>query len=265
MARLPRFVFTPRWIALFVFALVVTATCVRLGIWQLDRLGQRRELNDQIRSGLAATPSTLGDLSVEAGDAGAFAYRRVEVSGTYDTQHEVLLYGRALDGRPGHHVLTPLVSDAGDDGAPGTGAILVDRGWVPFELDVPPVPQAAPPTGPVTVAGYLVPVQHEDDAVIDRGPSGAVLTVRHADPAVLEDEAPYELWPLALQLRTQSPPQSGDLPTIVPPPELDEGPHLSYAIQWFTFATIAVVGYVVLVRREAKDRARDRTRGAGSG
>jgi surfeit locus 1 family protein len=259
MPRVPRFVFTPRWIALSVFALVVAGTCVRLGIWQLDRLEQRRALNDQIRAGLAAAPSTPDDLSSETDEPDDLAYRRMEITGTYDTGHEVLLYGRALDGRPGHHALTPLVYDAGGNGPPGGAAILVDRGWVPFELDVPPIPQAAPPSGPVTVTGFLVPAIGGSDAVIDRGPSGAVLTVRHADPATQRGDVPYELWPLALQLQEQSPPQSGDLPAIVPPPELDEGPHRSYAVQWFTFATIAAIGYVVLVVREAKDRARGRT------
>ncbi|HEX5950122.1 MAG TPA: hypothetical protein VFZ96_03895, partial [Actinomycetota bacterium] len=78
------------------------------------------------------------------------------------------------------------------------------------------------------------------------------LTLRYPDPAMLQ--APYELWPLAMQLEEQSPAQDGDMPVVVPRPELDEGPHLSYAVQWFIFATIALVGFVVLARREARDR-----------
>ncbi len=250
MARIPRFVLTPRWIALLVFALVVAATCVRLGIWQLDRLDQRRALNAQVERGLAAEPTSLDALDGKADDA----YRRARVTGTYDTEHELLLYGRALDGSPGHHVLTPLVY--GTEQATGDAAILVDRGWVPAELDTPPVAPAAPPSGQVTVTGFLLPAEGGDDLVIDRDASGRILTVRHADPAALEGEVPYELWPLALQLQDQSPAQSGDLPAVVPPPELSEGPHFSYAVQWFIFATIALVGYVVLVRREVRDRAR---------
>lgn len=256
MAKVPRFVLTPRWIALFVFALLVAATCIRLGIWQLDRLDQRRALNDRISTGLAAEPSTPEDLADLAGDPDDLEYRRMTVTGTYDLEHEVLWYGRALDGRPGHHVLTPLVYGTDPTTSEGGTAILVDRGWVPSELDMPPVPQAAPPTGPVTVTGYLLPADGGADTVIDRGPSGSILTVRHADPGALRDDVPYELWPLALQLQEQSPPQAGDLPASAPAPELDEGPHLSYAVQWFTFGTIALVGYVVLVRREVKDRSR---------
>jgi cytochrome oxidase assembly protein ShyY1 len=250
VARFPRFVFSPRWVALFAFALVVAVVCVRLGIWQLHRLHERRAFNAEVRAGLAAAPQSLDAVLAEAGDdPGSVAYRRVQVTGTYDTAHEVLLYGRALDGNPGHHVLTPLLYG---DGA----AVLVDRGWVPFEDDTPPVASAAPPSGEVTVTGFLLPAVSQGNVVIDRDASGRILTVEHDDPAALQGELPSStLAPLPLQLQQQSPAQSG-LPERVPPPELDEGPHLSYMIQWFIFATIAVVGYLILVWREMKDRER---------
>jgi cytochrome oxidase assembly protein ShyY1 len=256
MSKLPRFVFSPRWIALFLVAVVVAVVCVRLGVWQLHRLDEKRTLNTQVRAGLAQPIAPLPDLLQRAdGDPGSLAWHRAEVTGTYDTQHEVLLYGRALNGEPGHHVLTPLVT------ADGT-AVVVDRGWVPFEMDTPPVVEAAPPSGEVTVTGVLLPVEGSGDPSVQRDGSGRLLTVRRIDPAYLAKEMPYDLAPLPLQLQEQSPPQGSDLPAPVPLPELDEGPHLSYAIQWFTFATIALIGYVVLVRREVKDRARQQ---AGDG
>ncbi|GIU99620.1 MAG: SURF1-like protein [Actinomycetota bacterium] len=251
MPRLPRFLFTPRWLGLLAFALLVAATCVRLGIWQLDRLEQRRAFNASVRAGLTASPVELSTLAGR--DPAALAYRRVEVTGTYDPAREVLLYGRALNGEPGHHVLTPLVLERPVDGAE---AVLVDRGWVPFELGTPPVAEAAPPSGRITVRGFLLPTTGEADVVIERGPGGRVLTVAHDEPGVIGRELGLSLFPLPLQLQRQDPPQAGALPEVVPPPELTEGPHLSYAIQWFTFATIALVGYVLLVRREIRDRAR---------
>lgn len=251
MPRLPRFVLTPRWLALLAFALLVAATCVRLGIWQLDRLEQRRTLNASIRAGLAAAPAPLGELAGE--DPATLAYRRVEVAGRYDPSREVLWYGRALNGEPGHHVLTPLLLD---EPVAGAAAVLVDRGWVPFELDTPPVGPAAPPAGEVTVSGFLLPVAGESDVVLERGAGGRVLTVSRDEPAAIGRELGLELYPLPVQLQRQDPPQPSALPAVVPPPELSEGPHLSYAIQWFTFATIALVGYVLLVRRELRDRAR---------
>lgn len=250
MARL-RFLLTPRWLGMLAFALLVAATCVRLGIWQLDRLEQRRALNAEIRRGLAAPPVLLEALA--GADPGTLAYRRVEVTGTYDPEREVLLYGRALNGEPGHHVLTPLLLERPVDGA---RAILVDRGWVPFELGTPPVGPAAPPAGRVRISGFLLPTAGEADVVIERGADGRVLTVAHDEPGAIGPELGLPLFPLPLQLQRQQPAQAGELPVVVPPPELSEGPHLSYAIQWFTFATIALVGAVLLVRREARDRAR---------
>jgi surfeit locus 1 family protein len=251
MARIPRFVFTPRWIALLLFVLLVAGVCIRLGIWQLDRLDQRRTFNAQVTSGLAAEPVPLDAVLPPGRDPDgldALAYRRVEVTGTYDPAHEVLLFGRALDGEPGHHVLTPLVTADGR-------AVIVDRGWVPYELDTPPVEPAAPPAGEITVDGFLLlPGEPTDE--VRRGADGRLLTVTSVDVALVGEELP-SVAPMAVQLQTQDPAQPGDLPRLVGPPELSEGPHLSYAVQWFCFAAIALVGYVVLVRREVRDRERE--------
>jgi len=90
----------------------------------------------------------------------------------------------------------------------------------------------------------------------ERAADGRLLTVTEPDAATIAPELPAPVLPLVAQLQTQDPSQAGDLPRVVPPPELSEGPHFSYAIQWFTFATIALVGYGLLVRREVKDRRR---------
>lgn len=245
---MPRFLLTSRWILLSLFTIVVAGLCVRLGIWQLHRLEERRAYNAEVTAGLAQPTTTAADLFARAGaDPTALAYRRAEATGTYDASHEVLLYGRALDGEPGNHVLTPLVLSGG-------GVLMVDRGWVPIALDTPPVPDAAPPSGTATVTGVLQPGAEGDSAEIERDPSGRLLTVREIDLGALADEIGAKVEPLFLLLETQSPPQPGALPRPAPLPELTEGPHLSYAIQWFTFATIALIGFAVLVRREIKDR-----------
>ena len=247
---MPRFLLTPRWILLFLFAVLVAGVCVRLGIWQLDRLDERRAYNAEVTSGLGQPSATAEDLFAHADEEPeALAYRRAEATGSYDTSHEVLLYGRALEGEPGNHVLTQLVLSRG-------GVLLVDRGWVPIELDTPPVAEAAPPGGTVTVTGVLQPGAEGGSAVVERDPSGRLLTVREVDLGHLSDEIGSELEPLFLLLETQSPPQPGALPRPAPLPELTEGQHLSYAIQWFTFAAIALVGFAALVRRESRDRTR---------
>jgi cytochrome oxidase assembly protein ShyY1 len=228
--------------AVVVVALVVSATCVGLGLWQLRRLDERRVLNARIIDQRSATPVTIEGAS--AGSA-AEPYRLAVARGTYDVEHEVLLYGRSLDGEAGHHVVTPLVLADG-------GAILVVRGWVPFAMQTAPVGGAAPASDDVTVSGSLVP----DEGDGSTGPD-ADGVIRVLDVAGIASTLPYEVFPLPLQLAEQVPPQPGPLPTPVPLPELSEGPHLSYALQWFSFAAVTVAGAAILLRRDRRPATGD--------
>ncbi|HEX7247349.1 MAG TPA: SURF1 family protein [Actinomycetota bacterium] len=237
-----RFLIRPRWIGLTVFVIVAIVACVMLGLWQLARLEGRRALNERILAGRAAEPAPLQELLA---DGGALDYRPTVATGRYDLAHEVILYGRTLEGQPGNHVLTPLVLADGR-------AIIVDRGWVPFEMDEPPVAEAAPPDGDVDVSGTLQAAQPGGAGSIDPR-ADRVTTMRSVDVDAIARDTPYDLVPWFLQLRDQSP-ASGALPVPEPPAEVTEGPHLSYALQWFAFAAIAAGGYVILVRREVADR-----------
>ena len=217
-------------------AAIVAVTCVLLGLWQLRRLDDRRATNAAILERRSAEPIAIEDA---APDPAAAPYRRAIAAGRYDVAHEVLLYGRTLDGASGHHVVTPLVF-------PGGGAILVDRGWVPFAERSAPVRNGTPPTSEVTVEGSLLPDEGDGSMRPDAG------VVRRLDVRGIGATLPYDVYPLPLLLATQAPPQRGPLPAPAPPPALSEGPHLSYAIQWFAFAGIAVVGAAVLMRRDRR-------------
>jgi surfeit locus 1 family protein len=215
--------------------------CVRLGFWQLDRLEERRAFNAELEAAVASQPTSLADLPTEDD----VTYRRVTVDGTWDARHEVILFGRSLEGRPGNHVLTPLRLADGR-------AVLVDRGWVPSDVRAPPVGgDAAATPGDVSVDGIVLP---SDDAEGGAGGGALPTQVRRVDVAALDAAIPYDLVPsVYVLLQTQTPDQERPIPA--PLPETSEGPHLSYAIQWFTFATIAVVGYVLLVRRARRGSA----------
>jgi cytochrome oxidase assembly protein ShyY1 len=231
---------------------VVAAVCVALGLWQLARLEQKRDLNASIRAGLAAAPlSVEGAIPADA-SPDDLRYRRARATGTFDVEHEAVLYGRTQAGRAGNHLLTPLVLTDGS-------AIVVDRGWVPIAMDDPPVVGARPPSGTVTVDGFLLASEGDlPGADTDRGPE--VRTLARLDLSALQAQLPYRIAPVYLLLREQTPPQ-GDLPAPTPLPELSEGPHLSYAFQWFCFGAIALIGGVILVRR---DRREPVTRAAGA-
>lgn len=248
-----RFLLKPRWIAFTVFAVVVAGVCFRLAFWQLDRLDGRRYYNDLFRAGMTQAPEPVESL-LAAPPEGPLSFRQVSATGRYDAAEETVLYGRPLDGRPGNHVLTPLVLDDGK-------AVIVDRGWVPFEPTYPPIAASAPPAGTVEITGLLGAGTHLEESPAVQRDGDRITVLSRIDLEALQEQVPYELLPMYVTLRTQHPAQ-GDLPVPEPPPELTDGPHLGYAFQWFAFGTIALVGWVILVRREALDRRRSATQTA---
>jgi cytochrome oxidase assembly protein ShyY1 len=233
-----RFLLRPRWLAGLALVVVVVVSFGRLGFWQLRRLDERHSYERLVAARLADAPVPVASaLGAGPGDA---AFRRVTATGTFDPAHEVVLYGRSQDGQTGNHVLTPLRL------ADGT-AIAVDRGWVPLEEATPPIAAAAPPAGEVRVTGVLFPSEVTGTPSSEEDPE---TTFAKADLPRLAAQVPYPLAPVYLLEAGQTPAQ-GALPRLAPLPDpAASPPHLSYAIQWFTFAAIAVVGFAVLVRRE---------------
>jgi cytochrome oxidase assembly protein ShyY1 len=238
-------VWSKRLAKLIAVALLVAVTCIALGIWQVARLHQKQQFNAAVRAGLAEPPAPVEAVLSDGVDPDTVRYRRVEATGTYDTDHGFVLYGRTQDSQAGNHLLTPLLLSDGR-------AILVDRGWVPLEVDEPGAPEAAPPSGAVDVEGVLFSSEGDLPGVADAG-GPAETTLSRLDLGTIQAQLPYPIEPSYLLLQRQRPTQPGELPAPSPLPELSEGPHLSYAIQWFTFAVIAVAGCVVLALRDGRE------------
>jgi len=252
---------TPRWLFGHLLALTLIVSFTNFGFWQLRRLSQRDAYNALLEARLNAPPQPFAELArrysltAPADAADSAAYRRARVSGRFDPAHEVLLRSRALNGQPGYHVLTPL--RLSED-----RALLVDRGWVPFELDDPPIAEAAPPDAPVQVTGVLQPAQEQPKGggffdrlgLVQQDPAeGELDAVFFVDPARLEQNLPYALEPVYLELATQTP-APGELPVPPPAPEVTRGSHLSYALQWFSFALIGLIGYGALLRGVVREK-----------
>lgn len=244
------FLRSPKWIAGHLLALTGVLVFVWCGFWQLRRLDEVRTSNALIESRLEEPAAPLDQVLADtAGDPDAAAYRRVTATGTYDVDEEVLLSVRQHQGNPGHHLLTPLVLEGGD-------AVLVDRGWVPLDLDQPPVARAAPaaPGRAVTVSGILFPPQEQSGFGPRQEGGGEVSFVGVVDVARIQQQVDRPLAAGYLLAQEQSPAPAGELPLPGSPPALDEGSHASYAGQWFLFATVVVAGYPLLLRRTARDR-----------
>jgi surfeit locus 1 family protein len=231
---------------ILVVGVLTAAVCVRLGLWQVDRLGQRKARNALIQERQDQAPVDLlaGERSSAFSGSALLHYRRATAKGTFDFEREVVVMARVHRGVPGAYVITPLLM-AGDT------AVLVERGWAPapdgrgVELSALREPTVG------EVQGVLMPPPVARD--VPEAERAWPRFVREANPAVLAGEYPYALIPLVLR-RTDDPNALPATMRAVPLPELTNGPHLSYALQWFSFATIAVIGSIVLVLRLGSER-----------
>lgn len=248
-----RFLLTRQWVILTVIALVLMPTMVELGFWQLHRHQDRVAHNERVAASLAADPVPVEELSgpgqrVPEEDT----YRPVTATGVYDSAREVVVRRRtAEDGREiGYFVLTPLVRPAGP-------VLLVNRGWVPPGPDQVSFPEVPPaPDGEVTVTGRLRPDETTGSTGIkDRGglPDRQVMLISSEQQEDLQGRAVLSGY---IELTATEPePEASHLAEQIGDPDHDGiGAHMAYAVQWWLFVAAVPVGWVILVRREVRDR-----------
>jgi cytochrome oxidase assembly protein ShyY1 len=244
---------------------VFVGTCVLLfiwaGVWQLNRLSARRESNALIRSRETSQPLPMQDVvpvDATSEQIAANAFRRVTLTVTYLASDEVLIINRTNNGAPGFWVVTPL------ELADGT-AVVVNRGWIPLPFGDGGSPDVyRPPSGPVTVTGLVLETQRQEGLGVPDPPEGTLDKMARVDVPRLQKQVDERLHPAYVNLVDQQPAQGKDGPFAVPPPELDDGPHLNYAGQWFLFATMTCIVYPLLLRRTARHKeieARERELG----
>ncbi len=232
-----RFLFRPLWIGFHLLVLGAVVLMVNLGFWQLRRLDERQQFNDKVEERIAEPAVPVEELLGDPGlDPDAAEWRTVSATGTY-LPDQVLVFNRSQNGVAGDNVLTPLV--LGD----GT-VLLVNRGFVRLAVDTP-----APPAGEVNVLGLVRPSEERRRGQLTDSNEGAITEVRRVDIDRIAPQLPGEVAPFYVDLRESAPPIGDGDPLPVPLPELDSGPHLSYAIQWFIFSLAVVVGWVLAVRR----------------
>lgn len=234
-----------KWLLTTLLVLLGTALCIRLGIWQLDRLEGRRAFNMQV--------DTMRDLPAldlnqqEIVDIDEMEWRAVRVRGVYDFENQIAIRNQYNNNQYGYHLLTPLLFNP----LPGSGqveaAILVDRGWIPADSDSAAADwRKYDETGEVQVLGQirLGAAKPAFGGVADVMPeNGGRLEVwNNADITRIAGQLPYPILPAYIQPNPDAADTEPPIP-FQPEIELTEGPHFGYALQWFTFATILFVGY----------------------
>lgn len=247
--------FSRRWIIATILVVIAMGVMIRLGIWQLDRLEGRRAFNARVLAQTSQPPLILDGQPV-AGDLSAMEYRQVSVTGEYDHAHQITLRNQYWGNEWGVHLVTPLHISGSQE------TILVDRGWIPAEdyqsgdwsqFDEPGIQEV---TGIIRAAQSKADYGKRSDPT--PVPGGAMLqSWNFVNIAAIQQQIPYSILPAYIQ---QAPDASWtSLPYRTQPDiEISEGPHLGYAIQWFTFAAVLGLGYPFFIRRqEAKGKSQD--------
>jgi cytochrome oxidase assembly protein ShyY1 len=247
-----RFLLSPRWLAFHLLVVLGIVTMVSLGFWQLRRLDERQARNAAVASRVDLPPAALDDVLVPGADPGDLEWRPVTAEGTYLPDEQILVVNRSQNGLAGEIAVTPLELSDGR-------ILLVSRGFVPLGTDVP-----AAPRGTVTVTGRLKPSQQRSTGGLSDPASGDLTEAQRVDIPRLAAQLPGEPLPMYVELTSSRPPEPTPYPQPLTLPELGDGPHLSYAVQWFIFSAAVVGGWVLAVRKSRGTRAAAARRAAGA-
>ena len=241
-----RRLFTLRWILTTVLVIAGVGVLARLGLWQLDRLEKRQAFNARVSAQQAAPRLSLEAAALEdtslAKELIGMEYRLVSVQGEYDHANQVALRNQSWGNEWGVHLLTPLHIAGSDQ------SILVDRGWIPAEDFKSGDWSAYDEDGLVTVQGVLRASQSEPDFGQRSDPQGTLQAWNFANVERIQEQLPYPLLPVYIQ-QAPDPAWTGLPYRSQPDLDLTEGPHMSYALQWFSFAGLLGIGYPFFIRK----------------
>lgn len=248
MLNVFRFLWSPKWVALTLACIFVIPAFQALAEWQWRRLDQRHAYNQAIQAQISKAPIAISELVLAASDPVVLAdeatWRTVELTGTWIAQSQVLVRKQSLESNSGLWVVTPLLLTDGT-------IAMVNRGWTPAANSAMETPMIAPlPTGVIEVLGRVRAATARTKSAPTDLPTGQVDRI-----------IPLEIYPSDSTITnsyvemTASRPESRTAEIReLPAPEVTEGNHRSYAIQWTFFEFLTVVGWLVLVRNEVIER-----------
>ena len=244
-----RFLMSRQWVILALITLLLIPTMIRLGIWQMHRYEMRSARNQLVTNALHAKPVPVETISTPGhAVTRTEKYRTVTATGTFETSKEVVVRRRTNDDdEVGFHVLTPFVLTDGK-------VVLINRGWIPAngaQTAFPKIP--APPSGRTTITGRLM----ADETTAASGikdikglPDRQIMLINSEEQAKR-----LHAQVLGGYVEQTAPEAKGGTPEQISDPGKEDAPlNYAYMIQWWLFAAAVPVGYVVLARREARDR-----------
>ncbi len=230
----------PKWLLGHLLAIALIVAMISLGFWQLRRLDERRDFNATVRD-RSQQPAVPLDSLVPAGagaiDVAALEYRPVEVQGTYvrEARYELARVRDDVSGRDLYALL---------ELADGT-VVVVNRGWLPSG-----VPYPDPSAGPVSLVARVR--ESDDGGTGQTTQSGTASTdpvaIFRVDVEALASDVATEPRAMYVERITSDPAEPPEL-TPVPFPDLGEGSHFGYAVQWFLFSVCVLAGWILVIAR----------------
>ncbi|RZV43054.1 MAG: SURF1 family protein [Acidimicrobiia bacterium] len=227
----------PRWLVGHVLVTGLTVVFVFLGFWQLDRHFDQQEDNASLEERLTGAPVELG---AWGGSVEELEFRQVQVSGRYDYDDQLELRPRARNGQVGYQQVVPLDTNL--------GIVLVNRGFIADATgSARQTPQAS---GPIEVVGTVRLSQGRSSLGPQNPEEGELEVIARLDLDRLNPQFGNALFPAYLELIAERP-DPGGLPTVLlPEPSPTSRPHILYAIQWWAFAAVSTVGWLLYLRKQ---------------
>jgi surfeit locus 1 family protein len=241
LETIPKLISRKWWLATLV-VIIGVYVLIQLGFWQLDRLEQRRAFNQRVAERWQLEPFDVNS-NVIPDDLSELEFRRVQVSGEFDYDNQILLSNQTRLQAPGSVIVTPYVMDDGR-------AILIARGWLPTGSDDPERWREFDEPADTPVVGLLQETQLLPNGKVPTPPAEPQTAWFQINIDAIQPQMPYPLLPVFILQLPEEGRTINDLPMREEPLVLDEGSHLSYAVQWFMFALIFGVGYIFLVRTQ---------------
>ena len=242
-----RRMFSRKWLMTTILVIAAMAVMARLGIWQLDRLHQRRAFNARVSAQIDRPPLELSGEAL-ASDLPSMEYRQVTVVGEYDFEHEVALRNQAMNSQWGVDLITPLH-------IAGTNqTVLVNRGWIPGNDFESGNWQKYAETGQVEIHGIIrdsdtqPQIGRRNDVIPGPG-DPRLMAWNLMNVGGIARQIPYQILPVYVQ-QAPEPALTGLPQPSLPTLDLTEGPHMGYALQWFAFAAVLGIGYPFYIRRQ---------------
>ncbi len=233
-----------RWLGWLALVIAFSVACVFLSNWQFDRRSQAANAISQLDTNYSAEPVDLSTLERPWGLRKENEWRPVRITGHYLVNNAMLIRNRPLDGSPGFLIVIPFqLSDL--------TLVLVERGWVAADSDYNPPKQFALPSANQQTIEARIRVAESQSELVAENQLGSINPVSLAKAQGIKDRIYLHIY---LRMSAEERPGVGT-PHLLSKPQLDEGNHLSYALQWILFALMAVAALIWAIRKEQQARA----------